>query len=72
MTDVREDVGDREKRDDFDERVARRNFLSKNDINNIRSRVGNNTIKRHENDAISVSLIVSQLQNESFDPILFF
>ncbi len=34
MTDVRENVGDREKRDDFDERVARRHFLSKNDINN--------------------------------------
>ncbi len=38
----------------------------------IISRVGDNTIKRHENNAISVSFIVSQLQNESFDPILFF
>lgn len=70
MPDVREHVGDRQKRDDFDHCVTRRHFLSKNDINNIRSNIGDNAIKRHENDAISVSLLVSELQEESFDPIL--
>lgn len=72
ITDVREDVGNRQNRDEFDQCVARRHFLSRSDINNIRADVGDYTIKRHDNDAISVSLLVSELQGELFDPILFF
>lgn len=29
-------------------------------------------IKRHEDDATSVTLIVSELREEAFDPVLFF
>ena len=46
-------------------------FLSKSD-NNIRVKVDDHIIKRHKDNAASVSLIVSELQEESFDPILFF
>ena len=70
--DVREDVGDRQNREAFDQCVSRRHFLSKSDINNIRVKVDDHVIKRHEDDATSVSLIVSELWEESFNPILFF
>ena len=70
--DVREDVGDKQNREVFDQCVSRRHFLSKSDINNIRVKVDDRIIKRHEDDATSVSLIVSELQEESFDPVLFF
>ena len=73
IIDVREDVGDRQNREAFDQCVSRRHFLSKSDINNIRIKVDDHIIiKRHEDDATSVSLIVSELQEESFDPVLFF
>ena len=70
--DVREDVGDRQNRESFDQHVSRRHFLSKSDINNIRVKVDDHVIKRHEDDATSVTLLVSQLREESFDPVLFF
>ena len=70
--DVREDVGDRQNREVFDQSVSRRHFLSKSDINNIRVKVDDRIIKRHEDDAASVSLIVSELREESFNPVLFF
>ena len=59
----------------FDQCVSRRQFLSKSDINNIRVKVDDHNIiimKRHEDDATSVSLIVSELREESFDLVLFF
>ena len=70
--DVREDVGDRQNREAFDQCVSRRHFLSKSDINNIRVKVDDRIIKRHEDDATSVSLLVSELHEESFDPVLYF
>ena len=72
VIDVREDVGDRQNREDFDQCVSRRHFLSKSDIHNIRVKVDNCIIKPHEDDVASVSLNVSELREESFDPILFF
>ena len=71
-TDVREDVGNRENRERFDQCVSRKHFLSKSDINNIRVKVGDHTIKRHEDDATSVALIVSELQQEPFDSVLLY
>ena len=70
--DVREDVGDREKRKSFDQSVSRRHFLSKSDIHNIKAKVGDHTVKRHENDAISVATIVSELQKEPFNSVLLY
>ena len=37
--DIRDNVGNRQNRDVFDQCVSRRHFLSKRDINNIRARV---------------------------------
>ena len=70
--DVRETVGDRTNRDRFDQSVSRKHFLTNRDINNIRMRVKDSEIKRHENDAISVAMIVAELKEEPFDPILIF
>ena len=65
-------MGDRQNREIFVRCVSRRHFLTKSDINNVRVKVGDRVIKRHENDATSISLIVSELREESFDPVLFF
>ncbi len=50
-----------ERMDVFDQCVTQRHFLSKSDINNIRVKVGDCIIKQHEDDAASVSLLVSEL-----------
>ena len=71
-TDVRETVGDRNKREDFDQSVSRRHFLTKSDVRNIRVKVEDRIIKRHEDDATSVTMMVAELQQESFNPILIF
>lgn len=70
--DIREDVGNRQNREGFDQCVSRRHFLSKSDITNIRVKIDDHMIKRHEDDATSVTLFVSELQGEKFDPVLFF
>lgn len=66
---MRETVGDRAKRGDFDQSVSRKHFLTKSDIRNIRD---NRIIQRHEDDATSVSLIVAELEQECFNPMLMF
>ena len=71
-TDVRDTVGDRQNRHNFDQSVSRKHFLTKHDINNIRVKVKDATIKRHPNDATSVSIMVAELKEESFNPILIF
>ncbi len=52
--------------------MSRRHFLSKRDINNIKVKVHDHVIKRHEDDATSVTLLVSELREELFDPVLIF
>ena len=71
-TDVRETVGDRDKRDSFDQAVSRRHFLTKNNINNIRVKVNDGMIKRHKDDSMSVTMVVTELKEEPFNPILVF
>ncbi len=46
--------------------------LSKRDINNIKVKVHDHVIKRHEDDATSVTLLVSELREELLDPVLIF
>jgi len=38
-----------------------KHFITKTDINNIQMKVKDFSIKRHENDALSVNLIVEEL-----------
>ena len=70
--DIREMVGNRQNRDNFDQCVSRKHFLTKRDINNVRVKVNDALIKRHENDATSVTMMVAELKEEPFNPILIF
>ena len=60
--DVRENVGNRVNRQDFDQSVSRKHFLSTQDIRNVKRSVLERQIKRHENDATSVDIFVQELQ----------
>ena len=53
-------------------KVSRKHFMSKHDIRNVKRSVLDRQIKRHENDAMSVAILVHKLQNEPFNPILFY
>lgn len=70
--DVRETVGDRTNRGEFDQAVSRKHFLAKSDIRNIRVKVDDRIIKRHGDDATSVIMMVAELRQEHFNPILIF
>ena len=72
LTDIREDIGNRTRRDEFDETVARKHFLTRQDVNNIRRKVQDNQVIRHEDDATSVSIRIAELQQEPFNHILVY
>ena len=55
----------------FDQCAPRKHFITKQDISNIHVNIKDNAIIRRKSDPISVSLLVSELQ-ETFDPILLF
>lgn len=69
---MRETVGDRSKREDFDQSVSRKHFISKSDIRNIRVKVDDRIVKRHDDDATSVTMMVAELQQEPYNPIVMF
>ena len=69
---MRESVGDRSKRPEFDQSVSRRHFLTKSDIRNVRVKVDDRIIKRHDDDATSVTMMVAELEQELFNPIAIF
>lgn len=52
--------------------VSRKYFLTKQDIRNIKAKVDDRIVKRHEDDASSVSMMVAELQQEAYDLILIF
>ena len=56
----------------FDQSVCRKHFLTKREINNIRVKVNDAVIKLHDNDATSVTMMVAELKEEPFNPILIF
>ena len=70
--DVRENVGNRVNRQDFDQSVFRKHFLSTQDIRNVKRSILERQIKRHENDATSVDIFVQELQHEPFIPVLLY
>ena len=70
ILDARENIGDRENRESFDQIVSRRHFISRDDVNNVRVKVQDNLVQRHKDDATSVSLFISELQHESFSPVV--
>ncbi|XP_065893096.1 FRAS1-related extracellular matrix protein 2-like isoform X2 [Dysidea avara] len=72
LSDARGTVGDRRNRDLFDENLARQHVMTKTDIKNIETKVKDFSIKRHQNDATSVNLIVEELRNEPYNPVLIY
>lgn len=71
-SDVRENVGCRARRQEFDQTVSRKHFLSAQDIRNIKRTVLDRQVKRHENDAQSVDILVGELLQEPYNPILIY
>ena len=72
VTDIRQDVGNRTKRNEFIQTVSRKHFLNKRDIRNIQVKVQDRLVIRHRDDAQSVSLAVAELQQEPFNPVMAF
>jgi hypothetical protein len=70
--DIRESVGDRTKREDFEQFVARKHYITKQDVANASKRVYNHTIIRHQSDPLSVAQVVSDLQQEPYNPVLLY
>ena len=58
------------RRDEFEQTVGRKHYLSRQDINNIKRNVHDNQVIRHQDDATSVSIRVAELQQEPFNPVL--
>ena len=69
---MRETVGDHSKRQEFDQCVSRKHFITKSDIRNIRVKVDDRIVKRHDDDETSVTMMVAELQQEPFNPIVIF
>ena len=65
-------MGNRARRQDFNQCVSRKHFLTTQDIRNVKRSVLDGQVKRHENDAASVDIIVHELRQESHDPILIY
>lgn len=72
FVDIRQDIGHRSKRALFDQCASRKHFITKQDISNVRVNIKDNAIIRHKSDPISVSLLVAELRQEAYDPILLF
>lgn len=72
MVDIRQDVGNRTKRSEFIQSVSRKHFLNKRDIRNIRVKAQDRLVIRHQDDAQSVCLAVSELQQEPYNPVMAF
>lgn len=62
----------RSKRQEFDQCVSRKHFLAKSDIRNIKVKVDDRIVKRHDDDATSVTMMVAELQQEPFNPVVIF
>ena len=52
--------------------VSRKHLITKRDIRNVEVKVRDRLIIRHQDDAKSVQLLVAELQQEQYDPIMAF
>lgn len=65
-------MSNRARRQDFNQCVSRKHYLTTQDIRNVKRSVLDGQVKRHENDATSVDILVHELQQEPHDPILIY
>jgi len=56
----------------FHELLSRKHMASKRDILNIKHNILDQSVIQHSDDATSVQLAVTALQQEDYDPILYF
>ena len=72
---MRQGVGDRAIRSNFLQRVSRKHFITKKDIDNIRVKVKDTLVMRHKSDPTSVSIaknsIIITILVEHFTCIIF-
>ena len=55
----------------FKSNVKRKHLVSKQDCYNKRKKLSCNT-SRHADDAISVNILINELQNEDYNPIVIY
>ena len=70
IVDIREELGNRQRRESFDEEATRKHFITRQDCRNICRKVKCFKNHRHENDAISVDRIVTELRLEDPSPAI--
>ncbi len=70
LTDIREEVGGRNRREAFDEDVKRKHYITRQDCHNASRKIRSFKYHRHSNDAVSVNRIVAELQLEDPSPII--
>lgn len=68
--DIRAEIGERHKRDKFDEVATRKHFITRQDCRNVCRKLRDFTNHRHSSDAISVDRIVNELQLEDPCPVI--
>jgi len=70
--DIRENVGHRANRLEFDAAVRRKHLVKKIDIAKIRLLVNDMAVIRNQDDAMSVDLLVQELRGEPYNPTLLY
>ena len=68
--DIREDIGARHRRQEFEDVVTRKHFITRQDCRNASRKTRDFTNHHHTNDAMSVDRIVQELQLEDPSPIV--
>ena len=71
VADIRKNTGQRCSREPFTESVKRKHLVTKQDCYNQRKKLGWKT-SQHADDAISVDMLVKELQAEPYNPILLY
>ena len=70
ILDIREEIGERHQRNEFDKVVSRKHFITRQDCRNVCIKIRDFTNHRHTNDAVSVDRIVQELQLENPSPVI--
>ena len=67
---IRGPLCNRENRSDFEEHAMRSSFITRQDARNINRRFENAIKHRHQNDAVSVDRLVSELRKGEDNPVV--
>ena len=70
ILDIREEIGERHQRNEFDKVVFRKHFITRQDFCNVCTKICDFTNHRHTNVAVSVDRIVQELQLENPNPVI--